>query len=989
MTHRLPTLVDLPVEVPETAVWPELSARLGSVGQGIGPRERRWLTIATLHRSALYEDAELSAVVSRECLSLLEGVGKSVLELELRMVIGQRDLWLDVAQRNVEQARLIGPARLALVKLLGVENNARLGVGEWQQLTSGHATRSIEIVMLQLLGWWSLMLPGGAIRNSVQLVHTDLVTDMSVGSDWRTTFDQHFGRLSPQFSYARQGPDHAAVFQATVTTQDGRSGTGSAARKKDAAQLACRAYLTAHAPRLPSRQGAANPVPPLTDIPVHIEYKRLAALFGAADARLFSKALVHKSWVYENTVHKDRRASNEVLANLGSAVLGVIAARTRAAYLLSRSTRPEPDLSTGLTVPDADLVPLGYALGLPAACNLGVGQKRVGMSAEMLANFVQAVLAAGYVQAPDVDVFENRLPAVVVDFLVAHGGRSTRDAATRLQELAVELDLEWPWTDRRTGPDHARTYHNTIRISDGSMTVVVEGAGATRTAAKKAAAAEAIEGANLRFTTTDAVKRSDLARFFIVRQLEMLSAKPNRWPQWWQRNVLCANHVANRDWAAFARWTDAVHRTGLLDIAIPVATQEALADYYQQAARSAGARPHFAAGLSRVLRWIDSAMEDDRVVLESEPWEELVALTAAHGIWLISDGTTDLAHVLERWARPERRRAAVVVNVEGPAETGAQAGAAVQRILQELRPLAPGPDSNLRAVLVPGGPAHEIRLSPLGRSVVSAPIVTLVCEAAPEVVVEQHDGEIILRVAGQGPAESSWLWDAAIRSRVTDEYDVELARLLHDLKNQVTGARLALSRPTATRTEQREADLDASRHIDSAAAIAAQLVDAELLYNAAEAGTCELGSFLRGYSSDLINRLPPGIRVVPPVTTLAPVAVSAEVLRGALDNLVKNAVEAMGDDGQIEFEYTLVEGDGVVLLEVRDTGPGLPDDVISALRADGPAPSSKRHGSGLGLPGVMRMMRRAGSDMHPLRTASGGAWLIRLTLAEENGAVDG
>jgi len=193
-----------------------------------------------------------------------------------------------------------------------------------------------------------------------------------------------------------------------------------------------------------------------------------------------------------------------------------------------------------------------------------------------------------------------------------HGGRSTRDAATRLQELAAELDLEWPWTDRRTGPDHKGTYHNTMRITGGSATVVVEGSGATRTAAKKAAAAVAIEAAGLRSGATAGLDRPDIARLFLARQVEVLAAKPNRWPRWQQHNVLGAGYVTERDWAAFAQWADAVQRTGLLDLPVSTATREALADFYQRAARSGGARPRFAAILSRVLRWVDSAAEDDQ-----------------------------------------------------------------------------------------------------------------------------------------------------------------------------------------------------------------------------------------------------------------------------------------------------------------------------------------------------------------------------------------
>lgn len=988
MTHRLPALVELPDEVPETAVWPELAASLGDEAGAIGPHQRRWLTIATLHRSALYEDVALSAVASRHCLALLENVGNAAFELELQTAIGRREPGWGAAQRSETITRIFPSARRALVDVLGVAVNARLGAGEHrQQLLRGQASRSLDSVTLQLLGWWSLLSPGRTIRNPVRRVHAALMADGEAGVDWRTLFHQSFDRLAPQFAYTRAGADHETVFQATVTTRDGRSGTGSGARKKDASQLACRDYLRRYSPRLLERPASAGPPPSARALPVHAEHWQLAALFGVPDAALFSEALTHFSWVYENTPDRNRRASNEVLAYLGSSVLRMVTTRTRAAYLLSTTARPDPDMSTVLTLPDENLVPLGDALGLRTASRAGSGQRSV--SVEMLANFVQAVLAAAYVQAGDVGAFEERLPEVVADFLVEQGGRSLRDAATRLQELAVELDLEFPSTDRQTGPDHAPAYRNTMQVTGGSATVVVKGTGPGRTAAKKAAAAVAMAAAGLRSGAPIDVDRPDVARFFLMRQLEALAGKPNRWPRWHQHNVLAARHIADRDWAAFGRWVDAVRRTGFLDLPVPAALQESLAEFYQRAARSAGARPRFTDTLSRVLRWVGDAVSDDRMILQSGPWKDLVELTAAHGVWLATDGTADLAAVLERWARPERRRVPVEIEVAGPAEVGAQAAAAAARILHEFRQAPSGVVSGLRARLVPGGTTHEIRLSSgTGGEPGSESLAALVCEAAPGVSVEHRDGGTTVRVA-RWVTGSSWLWEAAIRTRRTDEYDVELARLLHDLKNEVTGARTALGRPTATRTERREADLDASRHIDSAAALAARLADAKFLYHSAPAGSCDLTSFLRSYCSDLINRLPPGIRVIPPVMTPAPVAVDTAVLRSAFDNLVKNAVEAMGDQGQIEFEYTLVAGDGVVLLELRDTGPGLPDEVVAALQASGPAPTSKRYGSGLGLPGVMRMMRRAGADLQPLRTEGGGAWLIRLPLAGEGGATNG
>jgi dsRNA-specific ribonuclease/signal transduction histidine kinase len=992
MTHVLPALVDLPSEVPETKIWPELSAVVRDDADGTSPRHRRWLTIATLHRSGLYENKQLSAILSPACLSLLEHVGNATLDLELRRAIWLQNPDWEMAQLNHAAAKLIAPARRAVTERLQIADNARLGTGEWQQVATGHSSRSLETVTLQLIGWWSLVLPGRLVGRTVQQIYAERTTDSVDYVDWRTLFANHFDRLSPQFSTRQEGPDHSATFVTTVTTRDGRTATGSAPRKNEAKRLACRTYVITYAPRLIPRPAQRSSSVTWDDPTVHVEDRQLAALYSVSDARLFARALTHQSWAYENATGRDRRASNEVLANLGSSVLKTSIARTKASHLLSATLKPDPDVSTGLTLPDDELVPLGHALGLAKAARLGAGQRQHGISGEMMANFIQATLAAAWLQVPDFNVFEERMPKVVSEFLVKQAGTSMRDGKTRLQELGAELDFEWEWTDERTGPDHCRTYHNTTRITDGSTTIHVEGSGPTRRAAGKAAASVAMEAAGLRSGATATGGRPDAARFFLSRQLDVLDGRRNRWPRWQQQNVLGAGLVANRDWIHFAQWTNAVKRTGFYDTAVSAATRRALEEYYERAARSAGARPIFAAELARALQWVQAAMSDDRQILTPAPYEQLQALSIAHSIWLMPDGTVELTEVLANWARLNRRRAGVVIDVRGQVVVGSQGGEAVQRILQEFVVLSPSPTVELRVSLVPSNSVHEIHL-PTDNGWPTQPrnpqVVALISEAAPGVVAEQHDTGAIVKIAQREVTGSGWLWDAATRTRSTDEYDAELGRLLHDLKNEVTAARVALTRKTTTRTERREADLAASRHLDRASAVATQLVDAEMLYTVARPGVCALAPFLRSYSSEVINRVPSGIRVLPPAVTPALIALGGDVLRSVLDNLVKNSVEAMGDEGEIEFSYTLVEEDGVALLEVRDSGPGLPPSLIAALRADAPVPTNKQQGSGLGLPGAMRVLRRAGGDLQPLGIANGASWLLVLPLVGNEDAADG
>ncbi len=85
----------------------------------------------------------------------------------------------------------------------------------------------------------------------------------------------------------------------------------------------------------------------------------------------------------------------------------------------------------------------------------------------------------------------------------------------------------------------------------------------------------------------------------------------------------------------------------------------------------------------------------------------------------------------------------------------------------------------------------------------------------------------------------------------------------------------------------------------------------------------------------------------------------AEQVRQCLINLVKNSMEAMPDGGRIQIS-TGVSGLRV-WLEVRDSGPGIADEIRTQVFD--PFYSSKVNGNGLGLPLVKKVMEEFGGDV--------------------------
>ena len=111
-------------------------------------------------------------------------------------------------------------------------------------------------------------------------------------------------------------------------------------------------------------------------------------------------------------------------------------------------------------------------------------------------------------------------------------------------------------------------------------------------------------------------------------------------------------------------------------------------------------------------------------------------------------------------------------------------------------------------------------------------------------------------------------------------------------------------------------------------------------------------------------------------------------IQQVLINLMRNAMEAMNESERRELTVrTMPHGDGMVAVEVSDTGPGISEEV--AARLFQPFVTSKAGGMGIGLSISKRIIESHGGTMEAHRTEQGGA-LFRFTLpAIESEATDG
>jgi two-component system, NtrC family, sensor histidine kinase AtoS len=115
--------------------------------------------------------------------------------------------------------------------------------------------------------------------------------------------------------------------------------------------------------------------------------------------------------------------------------------------------------------------------------------------------------------------------------------------------------------------------------------------------------------------------------------------------------------------------------------------------------------------------------------------------------------------------------------------------------------------------------------------------------------------------------------------------------------------------------------------------------------------------------------------------SLPKVRADRDQLRQVFWNLLLNAVQALGEGGEVRLETRRVDGE--VKIRIRDTGPGIPATVLPKIFD--PFFTTRRSGTGLGLAIVRRIMQDHGGhvavDTHQ---ETGACLVLSLPHAQDN-----
>jgi signal transduction histidine kinase/dsRNA-specific ribonuclease len=971
---------------------------------------RRWLRLATTHPSYLSEHPDEFPGVGLETLSMLEQLGTAALNLALITRLDQHQPGLPVNKRNEEMGRLTAPLRNTLVQMFGLTNIALLGKGVTSEIegaegrkSSKHVARIFEKLALQTLGILSLYRAHDTIGKFVDDGYAQAYRESRSErfTDYYTILFNEFKKIGGAFEVTGSGPDHDTVYTAVARLPNGVSASASAPNKKQARRLAARDFIERY--RLDLLHGEGMAEPPVQRVNIKatpLETRqfaaRLAEEFSAAGNQdLFVRALIHSSWVFEKFQKNETSTlSNAVLAHLGSFVITDLVARIQATTWLRLTTDPDPERATIHTVPAGDLAPLSEELDIASHLLMGIGQKALGVSTEMASDAVQAILAAAYLSHRTSSQLEASLPARLHTVLQAITGKTRLDYFTRLQQHLVTQGLAYSADYNASGKDHNKQYQITATIESPVLNEKISSRAqaSSKRLAQQAAAEPLVElmsaiagpwhGA-VPIPPAERRPQSIISSFLLRHQLAALPPTDHARLLWVRCGYLGGRLAVNNDFSGFQGWARQVVKI------VPAPAENGqvfrhLAAYYAFGRSQQPERSSLAQELERVLEWVRTIhSQGAQPHLMSQPgWRSLQATCKVQRLKLDARDARPLNEVLDNWemldgarlAKPVARDGLDGSVVSGQTEIGLTAcltDLAIDSSAASVHVRRPG-EQRATVVITGDEQWHS--------SAMSSPTLRIVAEEVAELSYQQDDAALRIDIGLVASSGENWL-ERAWRHPPPSDTDAEIARILHDLKNELVASQVAIEQDHVDRTSRLQKELQASRHLDNALALAERLAGASLLYVPARIGPTSVTSLIRHYLYEKNLAGPTNIRLMPPSPGDTMVLADPTLVRAVFDNLVKNAIEAMPGGGEIRFDWADDPRDGVAMIEISDNGPGLPSHLVATVERGDSIISTKHQGSGLGLASARRMMRRMGGAIHASSGGQGQTWLLTLPLA--------
>ncbi|MEU4383568.1 response regulator [Micromonospora echinofusca] len=974
----LASLPDLALAADDVPLSDSLVAELAKRGWRVDddPLRARWLRLAACHSTFLYEIGR--APISAAALAALGKVGATHLALAVADLVVERTRPDKVSRQNRVIAHMPGRVAQRVASNLAVVESMNLGKGEEPNRRS--TSRLAEDVMHQVLG--VVVLLGGytIVKRLVADVYEQALQQVLMdGINWWGELTRSVPVQQLTVKEHQEGPDHHRTFIVEIVDDQGRRGRGEFSKRTGAKDLAVQDYLRnaglygeitarvggrsisrlAGEPRhYPPGQGPWNRTVAELAITLRITPERAAYL---------QQALTHKSWAYENQslVRQARQIDYELLANHGSYVIRAVSAAEFTRNLLGRTLKPGPEDGAIHSLPERCYVDMFDRLVPESAVLRGRGEPEC--KPRMKAEAFQAIASVAW------RFGEAGLPETLRGWILRETLAQGLDELSRLQRLCATFGGEASSTYTSAGPAHDSRFTATLTVRIGELELVRTG---PPTPGKKETTRLAAErlyrlftlGPDLRAAVGTEREESILLLLCLARRLPVLRGRDLR--RCIEEGVLGLGLLAasGDELNGFLAWAEEVDSlTGPLDDEL----FDHLVTVYGNAVK-ARSRPKLEQALRVLAAWVRNLDPEGTVVVRKAPqWHLLLAVAGALRAGAAREQKT-VDQIVGSWPAQGPESASLFFAVDA---------AAIGELLREFPDTYAG---TVRFRRLPDGVRVECASTVPGAADRVRSLVDLLAEMAPGLgVFAGADTQTLSATYAPDPADRSFTAAGRLAFHGSrDRNGVEiLANVLHRLKNELIGMedvaqKAAVASDRVTRYHRLA---DAARHHEAAVRLADHLDHTNQALADADKETVQLGRWIDEYCAAKVLE----IREMANVRLIAPaesgqceVALSPSLLRGVLDNLIKNAVEAMPNGGRIIVDWYTEPGH--VFLVVHDDGPGLPDEIREMFWRDETVKSTKVHGSGMGLWLVRMDLRRLGATISDDPGADGQRWIIDL-----------
>jgi signal transduction histidine kinase/dsRNA-specific ribonuclease len=814
--------------------------------------------------------------------------------------------------------------------------------------------------------------------------------------DPRTRLQRLLGPVGLETEFRATGPDHQQYFNATLTDRRGRRSSGNGKTKKEAVRNASKEFLRQHL----ARESEAD----RSGISPSYVRANLAAIEGADQhgraitrirelfqlpehaTPLLSQALIHSSWTYEHPeiAARTHQQDNQVLGLVGSHVLNYDQA-LRVARVVCENP---PEQLTSLIMDRGPYERAFYHMGLANALLVGAGQASMGIMFEMAANAFQAVMAVIYLSkdcpASLLDDWPSQLSRLREFVIPAEP--HPKDSITLLQEICSAALITADYSFKESGPDHEKRYRATLHLRSQALGRQIEAAGGSmpgKTAAKS-------ETATIILAILDSLSEPEslaglvetrgndprVATFLLAHLAAAIPGTEAGVRRWMDVGLFGTQLASNP--ASLVAWAYQADRL-IRRQQVMKPDVDAVARLFSRAIQTNPDRGNVPRKqLRALLDWLDKVEEPEEI--GEQHVSRLAQLCDLYRALGSDEPDIYLSDLLREWQVLYGKRIQVIDLVPVATLDNLQR-AAIDAMATFL--LRYGESIEVRAAT-----DHRLYLQIAAETKVPQKTISEACalwsSASPLLDLFPSDrgiDSVLTLIQATDEAGPVTRAVAVALRQPAAPYSSGVADLLHDMKNQLIAARQALISPAHSRTARFAREASASGHLDQAVAIGRRLGAVSSLLGPPGSDVTELGSFIRQYGAGLLGRLPSKISLTVPPSPLEEVAVVLDEasLTAVLDNLVNNAIEVMPSGGAVRLDWTSDSAE--VVIEVADSGPGLPEQVLRALGSGGRVTSTKVGGNGVGLLSVQALLRRVGGDLTAATSPSGTAWLLTVPRA--------